>query len=155
MIGDFLYALTPRDSASQGIEIYHRQQAQNAASILFEFEFTVPQGRVLMAQRAWLEALPGLVQKFDAATLYLYEGAVPIQVLWRATKSSVSAGGSGHLFWPNTMDGPFGWTIDLHGILLEGNLKLLFQTTFNVGGVANDVTVSLNGLLIPRGNLVI
>lgn len=165
MIGDFLYQLTPRDTAVTGIELVHTRIVKQDGTPAQTAIYTVPLGRLFRMSGAWLEIAPdtGIGNYVDSTELWIRppdeSTNIPIMLPTVATSAVGLAKGiqgiydfsavATHLVGVGVN---YGWSGELW---LEPGAQVGAFGLFNANGANNRVVLVLWGLLVPKGNVVV
>lgn len=71
MLGEFLYNLTPRDTAVTGLELFIRTAKTTGNTAAQQAQHLVPPGRIFRMTGAHLEAAPGAAQYIVSSELFI------------------------------------------------------------------------------------
>lgn len=144
MIGDFVYALTPRDEQITQFEYVHEQvtQAGNAAQTFDYSVYTVPNDRLLVMTRCMISGL--------GAGANLLQGVVGFVRHLNSDHWFTGAHLTGSIatfYTHHEMKGPH--------VLLEPGAEIRARVTWSAGNAANVAVTNVFGYLIPRGNIAV
>ncbi len=148
MLGDFLYALSPRDMQSQGIVPIQRQGGTNGTSVTLSATlFDVPEDTLFIPLAVAYGPTPGASQFVITANMRAYKpNPTPQQFIeWGHTGAPFTAGQAAarqDLGWSSSnLFIPPGFRIDVVARFTNPATNL------------NEIFCTLYGVLVPRGNV--
>lgn len=144
MIGDFLFQLSPRDQASQGLVFVHRRvdTIANAAVVTAEI-FSVPPDQCFRLLAASCISVPDGARLPWYSRVYIYDAADAtrtVTILDEQYSSPVA--GQYRTASHASSD-----------LIIPPNWNIAAQTVFDGAGLLNQTQGLLLGFLMPRGNL--
>lgn len=148
MIGEYLYALNPRDDRVTPLQPIHERKSASAAAVGLVHTYYIPAGFCLILSHVGFNMQPGgaqTVSSFAATVNAIIERGSAVTGLQRGVIFDGNAPGAGiinrhvHLPYPVLIDGRYD--------------ALVMAAAFSAGAIANFFDSQVNGLLIPSGNL--
>lgn len=154
MIGDFLYQLTPRDSASEFLQVftYRIQSLVLAANV--DADFVIPDEHMLLLQGYTVSLVPGGAQSVRGGLLLFVEkqGGTNFRTIGTLKNVSGTNGAAGILSVINTGAGLAAAFDGNPQIYLPPGGTIKARGSFDAGAAANSVVLDLFGILMPKGN---
>lgn len=140
---ELLYQLSSRDQQVTWLDPYLRFVDQSTAAVDVSSTFTIEDGKALVLQSATVEATPGGAQT-TTWTKLLVRGPISTDLNQSAyLAGSFTASGENaakFLNWSGSLIVPPQW-------------RITGRAVFSAGAIANNVRLSLLGVLIPIGNI--
>lgn len=150
MIGDYLFALTHRDLQVTPLGVVNQKILKVAAAALLTGQFDVPIDRAFWWTGYFLRAFGGAAQNVATVDGIMYLApdfgeigrflrAAPLTLDWNTcTGTGTQPGVAGRSQAPQ---------------LLMPGTRLWFEANFIASAAPNTLEVTVQGILIPRGNL--
>lgn len=137
---EFLYQLSARDQQVTWLDPQLGTVVTSTAATSVSSSLTVPDARLLVVTALNLEAAPGLAQNITQMFLGFFN--VATNVLASLTEDLVAKGANAasSIDWQGEIVLPPGWGIRATG-------------SFNAAAAANQVILTVAGILIPIGNV--
>lgn len=142
---EYLYKLTARDEQVTPLEIFSVFDTDSVAlaQITLLSPYVVPEGKILILNNVDYEVDAGGAQfPLNAGLTYF------------PPRQSGSAGNLASVNFDAMLSTPCKESIQCD-IALPGGSSLLGVANFSAGGIANTFSISLYGILIPRGNFAV
>ncbi len=159
MIGEFLYRLTPRDTAVTGIEILARRIQTTSAGAIISATYLVPAGRILTLKylRAIGTPIANIACTFVRVVASLPSGQTIkfLEPLANGQGTFTTLGNT-----PIVASGPALLSMPLEiqsgffDVLLPPGTQILGTAGWTASNAGNDLIVDICGNLIPLGNVV-
>jgi len=142
MIGEYLYQLRARDDQVTPLDLLCQRDNFIASAVTLTTLYVVPTDKVLRLQNVFHHSVGGAAQAPTVVTIRIVD---PV-TLNAFADLFVTTGPV--LVGLQNFTSLFGLDTYVHP-----GFGIRFQTTFAAGAVANQITTTLMGFLMPRGNI--
>lgn len=154
MIGDFLYALTARDSQSPLLESHAEEMTVTAANATVDVRHTVEPGFIYLLKNCYARATPGAAQSVSRLILTMDDQSGNGTILSESLGNSAGTG-SGPLIGFASFAAGLSVALDKQftDILIAPGWSVRARGIFTAGVNPNSVMLDLVAIRLPRGNI--
>lgn len=155
MLAEYLYQLTPRDLQAAMLELLNVSISDTQIAATVDASYVVPLEHVLILKAATLYASPGAGQAVIGGQIGIREKNGVYATLKAMTATTAATGAAGIVavtLITNATPCAVSWSGE---IFVGPESQIIGRSSFNIGVGPNGSTLSIFGLLIPRGNIAL